>query len=171
MKCKHCNLKQTKNEFCSSCLKQFEIANNIIDQDNALTPEIITCPKCLKPLPNNINVCKKCNSSYDPIFRERNIKKFMLKQAKQRAKLNNLQFDLIEDQIKIPMLCPVLNIPLEISTIKQSNNSPSLDRIDNSKGYTKDNVAVISWKANKLKSNAQLWELKAIVTYMESYLK
>lgn len=179
-KCEHCKIKQISihsASYCSNCLKQFQIATNILDLEDALLSELITCSKCLKSLPNNsnnfsqnnLNICKKCRSSYDPIFREQNIKLFMLKQAKQRAKQYNLEFDLDQDCIKIPMLCPVLNIPLEISTSKQSDNSPSLDRIDNSKGYTKDNVAVISWRANKLKSNAKLWELKAIVEYMKEY--
>lgn len=181
-KCEHCNLKQTNNQYCSSCSKQIQIANNILDLDDALSSELLTCSKCLKSLPNNQNnfpqdnlknICKKCRSSYDPIYREQNIKIFMLKQAKQRAKQYNLEFNLdqefMEHNLKIPMLCPVLNIPLEVSSLKQSDNSPSLDRIDNSKGYTKDNVAVISWRANKLKSNANLWELKAIIHYMEDH--
>jgi hypothetical protein len=37
--------------------------------------------------------------------------------------------------------------------------SPSLDRIDNNKGYIKGNVEVISWKANIMKSNASPEEL------------
>ena len=38
-------------------------------------------------------------------------------------------------------------------------NSPSLDRMDNSKGYVKGNVQVISHKANSMKFSASKDEL------------
>lgn len=47
--------------------------------------------------------------------------------------------------------------------------APSLDRFDNAKGYTPENIVVISSRANRLKSNASLEELQAIVKYMEKY--
>jgi hypothetical protein len=43
-----------------------------------------------------------------------------------------------------------------------------LDRIDNSKGYVPSNIAVISMRANMIKNNATLAELKAIVAYIEA---
>jgi len=49
------------------------------------------------------------------------------------------------------------------------DHSPSLDRIDNSKGYTKDNVMVISFRANNIKKDANLQELKALVRYLEEF--
>jgi hypothetical protein len=47
------------------------------------------------------------------------------------------------------------------------DSSPSLDRIDNSKGYVKGNVAVISFRANTLKNNATADELRAIANFMD----
>jgi hypothetical protein len=59
----------------------------------------------------------------------------------------------------VPIICPILGIPI-IKDIKKEQkevpnpNSPSIDRIDNSKGYVKGNVRVISHKANTMKHNA-----------------
>ena len=44
-----------------------------------------------------------------------------------------------------------------------THNSPSVDRIDPKKGYTPDNIRVISWRANSLKSDASLKELQVLV--------
>lgn len=66
--------------------------------------------------------------------------------------------------------CPVLEIPLrwEYGHGKGvSDRSPSLDRIDNSKGYVVGNVAIISIRANTLKRDASLSEIKALASYME----
>ena len=45
----------------------------------------------------------------------------------------------------------------------------SLDRIDISKGYVLGNVAVISLKANTLKNNADIEQLRRILSYVEKY--
>ena len=45
--------------------------------------------------------------------------------------------------------------------------SPSLDRIDSTKGYTKNNVQIISWKANRIKAYATVVELETVVKYMK----
>lgn len=44
-------------------------------------------------------------------------------------------------------------------------NAASLDRIDNSKGYVRGNVMVISLRANAIKNNATAEELTAVAAY------
>src|SRR5688572_28502973 len=84
----------------------------------------------------------------------------MLWGAKRRAKARGLEFNLSVDDVVIPDLCPVLGIPLVRGDGRWTDNSPSLDRVDNSKGYTPDNICVISRRANTLKTNASLTELE-----------
>lgn len=89
--------------------------------------------------------------------------------AKQRAKKRGLDFDLTVEDIVIPDCCPVLGIPLITGLPKVNDNSPTLDRVDNTLGYTRDNVVVISWRANRLKGTANAEELRKILRYMDEW--
>ena len=68
----------------------------------------------------------------------------------------------IEDVI-IPEECPVLGIPLKV--LSGSDNSPTLDRVDNRLGYIRGNVAVISHRANTIKNSASIEELEKVIKY------
>lgn len=70
-----------------------------------------------------------------------------------------------EDFPCLPDRCPVLGIPLKQGIAKRDENARSLDRHDNSKGYTPDNVNIISLRANMLKSDATFDESMKIVYY------
>jgi hypothetical protein len=93
----------------------------------------------------------------------------MLSLAKQRAKKKQLPFDLDEEYLKsiIPDKCPVLGVSLKRGVGKFDSCSPSLDRIVPELGYVKGNVRVISDRANRIKRDATLEELRAIVKYVE----
>lgn len=107
---------------------------------------------------------------YNQNWRKKNPERYLLRKAFNHAKEAGREFNLKEEDIKIPTHCPILNIPLEISTnVKRQDNSPSIDRFDNSKGYISNNINVISWRANKLKSNGTLQEFRNLVSWMEKY--
>ncbi len=89
----------------------------------------------------------------------------MLSSAKRRAKIIGLPFDLCLSDITIPEKCPVLGIVLKKGKEKLCASSPTLDRIDSKMGYVKDNVMVISWRANNLKSNATLKEMQLLAHF------
>lgn len=93
----------------------------------------------------------------------------MLMRSKNRAKAKSMAFDLTEEDFPtLPLFCPVLGIPLTYGAEgKTVDGSPSFERIDNSKGYIKGNVIIVSWRANNIKSNATLAELQAIVKFYE----
>lgn len=91
----------------------------------------------------------------------RDYKRNMLAGAKRRASVKNIDFHITEEDIEIPIMCPILEVPLVIGTKGNYEYSPSLDRIDNSKGYIKGNIQVISKKANSMKNSATLTELQA----------
>ena len=85
----------------------------------------------------------------------------MLRRARQRAKERGLEFNLELKDIHIPTHCPVLGIELACHKGRSGGNpnSPALDRIDNTKGYVKGNVMVISHRANMMKVDASPEEL------------
>jgi hypothetical protein len=86
--------------------------------------------------------------------------------ARERAAKLGREFTIEVADIKIPEACPLLGIPLKPgigANGAQSGSSPSLDRIDSSRGYTPDNVWTISLKANRMKSDATFAELATMV--------
>lgn len=80
--------------------------------------------------------------------------RWLLKQARTRAKDKNLEFDLVLEDIKIPQRCPIMDEILQYIPHAYSDYSPSIDRVDSSRGYTKDNIQIISTIANRMKWNA-----------------
>ena len=87
--------------------------------------------------------------------------------AKTRAKANGVPFDIVVADITIPDVCPVFGIPLRWGD-KLTNNTPSVDRLVPEKGYVKGNCMVISMKANRLKNNASVEELRKLLEYVTS---
>lgn len=89
-------------------------------------------------------------------FDKISVEKRMIYAARTRAKVKGLEFNISEEDIVVPEFCPYLGFKLERSPKVKSPNSPSLDRIDNSKGYVKGNVQVISNKANVMKQDVSV---------------
>lgn len=138
------------------------------------------CPVCKKDLPrtsfsralaNKDGLQWKCidciftSHAEDPRIR-------MVANAKIRAAKKGLEFDLSVEDIVVPDMCPVLGIKLLSNRGRQNRDSaPTLDRIDNNKGYTKGNVRVISYRANTLKTNSTIEELEKVLADMKLYAR
>ena len=110
---------------------------------------------------------------YSKRRRQENPEYYLWKAAKKRAKDKGLDFDIEVSDIIIPQFCPLLNIPIEVTTGKgrRLDSSPSLDRLDNSLGYVKGNILVISWRANFLKSDSGFQELQLLVNNWGAILR
>lgn len=90
--------------------------------------------------------------------------KWLLKAARRRARASGILFDITEADVTYPIdgICPVFNVPM----VRRTPYAPSLDRLDNSKGYIRGNVAIISWRANHLKSDGNLSEHRQLTEWM-----
>ncbi len=85
----------------------------------------------------------------------------LLRETRGKAKQRGLTFSITAaDLAPLPTHCPVLGMPL--TRLGAGAYAPSIDRIDNARGYEPDNVWIISWRANLLKRDATLVELKAM---------
>ena len=92
----------------------------------------------------------------------------MHNRAKVRAKEKGREFTLKVSDIVIPNTCPIMNLALNMNSGRSGayKNSPSLDRADNSKGYTVDNIQVISQLANAMKGAASIEELQLFAKWV-----
>jgi len=113
---------------------------------------------------------KKANKgkwkTYQDKWLDKNPTYAMCHNAKRRAKLSDLAFDLNWKEIVIPTHCPILGIELNQEGFRDS--LASLDRIDPFRGYTKDNVKVISLKANRIKAEGDAEVHERIADYIRN---
>lgn len=109
-------------------------------------------------------------------YQRRNVVVYLLSRIRYRARKIGVTCALTIEDVKRLIetkTCPVFGFPLEITigsgaTSGGKPNSLSFDRINPSLGYVPGNVYVISYRANVLKRDATLEELKQLVAWMET---
>jgi len=92
----------------------------------------------------------------------------LLQHLRASAKKRNIEFSLTEYDLLIlpfPVTCPILNIPIKYDVKGHHDAKPSIDRIDNTKGYVAGNLMVISVLANRSKNSLTEAELKTFSLY------
>lgn len=92
--------------------------------------------------------------------------KFRRKKASNYKHEWNIEFN----DLSFPTHCPILGIELNYSASYRSDDSPSFDRIDSSKGYVKGNVAIMSWRANRIKNDGTAEEHQRIADFIKAVL-
>lgn len=119
------------------------------------------CP--IHGAPRHRASCRGCNAAYMRGYLRRRSRErpadAVWERARRRAIRLGVRFSLPRGSLNIPSHCPVLGIAIGVGPLR-SHHSPSLDRIVPIKGYVPTNVRVISDKANRLKSNRSLEELR-----------
>lgn len=115
------------------------------------------------------NGCERCLSRYHA-EKETHPERRIYRAIKASAKRKGLEFNLELSDIKIPDLCPLLEIPLKIGDHKKNDGSPSVDRIDPKKGYIKGNVWIVSDKANRIKNDATPNEIFLLASNIKKFI-
>jgi len=112
---------------------------------------------------------RKRESGHD--WRRLNVEKALFNGAKQRAKIKGHEFSITVDDIVIPETCPVLGIKLQLGGGRTIGASPTIDRVNNAFGYVKGNIVVMSWRANRIKSDATPEEIEALAKWVKKLCK
>jgi hypothetical protein len=129
------------------------------------------CSKCRKlyPLPRfgrHPSYCKPCNSVYQRDVVLKDPRRRLWLSSYQNAKARGIEHSIRPKQIKLPPTCKYLGITIDYRRASErrrlrSYDAPSIDRINPARGYTPDNVQVISDLANRMKQNATVEQLLA----------
>jgi len=138
--------------------------------------------------------CEQCNKERDrrrwadgsaqKAARKRYLKRYkerpqfyVFDRAQGRARRKGIEFNItVEDVDTIwpyENVCPILGLELipNIGNTAPADNSPSLDRIDPNRGYVKGNIAIISYRANMIKSVAfGPEELRKVANWLEEVM-
>ena len=122
----------------------------------------------------NSTARKQFHSQWVKTKRKEEPHRFIYYSAKHRAKKSGIPFDITHDDViniyPIDGKCPILGLELQPNLGKTQDNSPSLDRLVPEKGYIKNNIIVISHRANRIKNNATLEELEKLVAFLKEAL-
>ena len=90
--------------------------------------------------------------------------------SRQRARQHGWEHCLDVEDIVVPDVCPILGIKLIRNAGCQTPNSPSIHRVDSTKGYTVENIIIISWRANDLIKNATFEECAQIFKWWSAHI-
>ncbi len=117
--------------------------------------------------------CKACALVRDRLGRRRrrwqNPARWRYEECKRAARKHGIEFTIkITDLLPLPKVCPVLGIPLNYGERYIGRDHwPSVDRRDPKKGYTPGNIAIMSYRANRMKNNSTLEEMENLVAWMK----
>ena len=189
MYCLECNslLGKRQKKFCScKCMNVYNARSLGMKHREENPNRYKVCGECNQSLNLNkfsliekwnINsstrdICKKCSAKLNEKNRTNrdwkfDAKKVLYDNAKQRAKKSNIEFTLTKEDVIIPDTCPVFGFALKREDRETWMCAPSIDRIDNTRGYVKDNIIIVSRRANILKKDATINELIKLANYYE----
>jgi len=125
--------------------------------------KILTRIKTAKKIAYDINPQQDLEKQKE--WKRKNPDKYLLQNAKTRAKKQGVPFEITVEDIRIPEICPYLGIKIKPFS---EWSSPSLDKIIPELGYVKGNIQVISNLANTMKSSASIDQL---ICFAENVLK
>lgn len=155
-----------EKRICPNCgtVRTVDVKNDVI-----VKRRTYFCDACnsILSLPEKKRILKATYPEYKERYKKlskesyrRNFIHNMVSKAKQRAKKYGYEFNIENSDIQIPELCPILEVSFVLGDKGNYEYTPTIDRIDNTKGYTKDNIQIITKKANSMKNSASIQELK-----------
>lgn len=167
--------KDTSDRPCENCgisksVKEFGLVKGT-DETH------IICKSCRKRITKFKwdSTHKEKRRDYFQYWMQNNVAKYLWNKAKCRALKSGIEFNIEIEDIVIPKYCPVFGTELKFEGADSQkgpryySSSPSLDRIDNNKGYIKGNIIVMSCRANLLKSNGTADEFIKLGKFLSNF--
>lgn len=132
-------------------------------------------------------LCRPCNSAAAKKWRDDNPKRLLatrvayrksavygsprhiralVQQIKDRCKKRNIPFNLTVGDIKLPDVCPIFGFTLIRGF---GDKAVNVDRIEPHLGYVRGNIVCVSGFANRLKQNATLQQMEAVVKFYRRF--
>lgn len=118
------------------------------------------CKNCLKKQKARTRNREK-DRAYGKIYKVKNWERTLLNGCRKRAREKKLEINISLEDIKLlakkqKSRCFWFNVKLKYTNKKKYLFKPSIDRIDNKKGYTRDNIILVSYFANIARSDSDL---------------
>jgi hypothetical protein len=153
--CSRCGQSKSLNRFVID--KRRGIRGTCKDCHNKAMREYISLPEIKQKRSEYYKEYTKKN--HDLVLERNKRRRFekramcLIAKARIRARNKNIPFDLDKhiDEIQSRIdagKCEVIGIDFNLENGKASFDSPSIDRIDSSKGYTIDNIRIVCWLFN-----------------------
>ena len=168
-KCKDCG-KESEKSRCPNCI--LKIKNYCKTRYDSLKIANL-CTKCGQPVVEGFTKCLEHRAADKTSYhkdKESYPERILLNTARYRANIKKVDFQITLEDVSIPEFCPILNIPLVAGAGVLHDNSPTLDRIIPEKGYIPGNVQVISYRANRIKSDGTIAEHRQVSEWMQTNL-
>lgn len=94
------------------------------------------------------------------------------RQRRNQSLKQGIPFTIEFDEMEQPEFCPILGVKLNYGWGGNAGhlrdpNKATIDKVIPELGYVPGNVFIISWRANKLKSDMTLEELEKIMNYIK----
>lgn len=102
---------------------------------------------------NNVK-CNICAIEYQRIARKKDKLKFKLQDARQHSRTKNMVFDI--DRSLILEMIELQSNKCALSGVEFVDENYSIDRINSSIGYTKDNIQLVLFEVNRMKSDLDM---------------
>lgn len=154
-----------KTKICTKCGKKL-LLSEFYNDKNAKDGKYPSCKKCRKEyLKNNKEKCKKYQKKYKENNKEKikkynknNYKRIWARQTlndhKYKGNIINLSIDYVHNLAENTLVCPICGCLLDWEHgTKLNNNTPSLDRKYNNNVLNEDNIWIICYKCNRMKSD------------------
>lgn len=165
------NLKKEIQKLYSEGLRQVDIVKILGCTRQTVRYHTFTEEQAQKYFLNRKEYAKNNKEKYNKYaskWRQENRLKSVLNQIHIKCKRLNLPFNLDEKDFPGPYICPVLGTEIKFGDRSDFRHAASFDRIVPELGYTKNNVRIISLRANSCKGDLTLSELQALVHYVKS---